>query len=73
LFLRHEGYLGAIGAFLKVVEEEGQWFCLIDFTVSVLPCIHLPVTSDIQELTFSVLPKKSCPSEIVLNRHHRFH
>ena len=34
LFLRHEGYLGAIGAFLKVVEEEGQaclmfWhFCL---------------------------------------------
>jgi len=25
LFLRHEGYLGAIGAFLKVVEEEG-WF-----------------------------------------------
>jgi len=23
LFLRHEGYLGAIGAFLKGVEEEG--------------------------------------------------
>ena len=23
MFLRHEGYLGAIGAFLKVVEEEG--------------------------------------------------
>lgn len=24
MFLRHEGYLGAIGAFLKVVEEEGE-------------------------------------------------
>ena len=24
MFLRHEGYLGAIGAFLKGVEEEGK-------------------------------------------------
>ena len=26
LFLRHEGYLGAVGAFLKAVEEEGRCF-----------------------------------------------
>ena len=25
LFLRHEGYLGAIGAFLKGADEEGKW------------------------------------------------
>ena len=24
LFLRHEGYLGAVGAFVKGVEEEGK-------------------------------------------------
>ena len=30
MFLRHEGYLGAIGAFLKGVEEEGK--CLGFFT-----------------------------------------
>ena len=28
MFLRHEGYLGAIGAFLKGVEEEGKSFLI---------------------------------------------
>jgi hypothetical protein len=35
LFLRHEGYLGAIGAFLKGTEECGKCFdsCLFAFFI----------------------------------------
>ncbi len=47
MFLRHEGYLGAVGAFLKGVEEEGKhWashlYMFITLTVHVfITAIHV--------------------------------
>ena len=46
LFLRHEGYLGAIGAFLKGAAEDGMMHliiiaCLFDFSSSVLFILFL--------------------------------
>ena len=43
LFLRHEGYLGAIGAFLKRAEEEGGYNCLLsEHKGQILPFSEVP-------------------------------
>jgi len=39
LFLRHEGYLGAIGAFLKGAEQDGSGPLITELLVSFNNCI----------------------------------
>lgn len=38
LFLRHEGYLGAIGAFLRGTEECGNFLLVIPSIITCLKC-----------------------------------